>query len=227
MNRKTLTWLALAIVAGGLAAAGSVAWAYQTPPLPKSPHQARVVEPLANGEAKKPTSILANGGVEVSDPSKKSLPAAWKVGANVSGVTLQWDNTVAHEGKASLHLKKTAQRYFPITQWSQTVKRTGSQTRLKVSAFVKAESMSKAVLDVQFVDAKGKWTHAWAAYIGAKEADDPPANHDWKPYEGVVAIPDGTVSLIVAPQIYGPGDVWFDDIAAEYTDAEPTDPTAL
>ncbi len=86
--------------------------------------------------------------------------------------------------------------------------------------------MTKAILDVQFVDRSGETTHQWAAYIGAKQAGDPPATHDWQWYEGVVNIPDGTESLIVAAQIYGPGDVWFDDVVAEYTDAAATDPTA-
>jgi RNA polymerase sigma-70 factor (ECF subfamily) len=79
---------------------------------------------------------------------------------------------------------------------------------------------------VQFVSQDGNETHAWAAYIGAKEANDPPVTHDWKRYEGVVAIPDGTQKIIVAAQIYGPGDVWFDDIVAEYTDDKTTDPVA-
>ena len=99
--------------------------------------------------------------------------------------------------------------------------------RLKVVAFVKAQKTTKAILDVQFVDHDGQWTHKWVAYIGAKEAGDPPVTHDWKKYEGVVAIPEGTEKLIVAAQIYGPGEVWFDDVAAEYTRAEATDPLAF
>ena len=99
--------------------------------------------------------------------------------------------------------------------------------RLKVVAFVKAQKTTKAILDVQFVDHEGQRTHKWAAYIGAKEAGDPPVTHDWKKYEGVVAIPEGTEKLIVAAQIYGPGEVWFDDVAAEYTRVEATDPLAF
>jgi hypothetical protein len=86
--------------------------------------------------------------------------------------------------------------------------------------------MTKAILDVQFIDRAGEWSHGWAVYIGAKESGDPPVTHAWKKYEGVVAIPDGTEKLVIAPQIYGPGDVWFDDVVVEYTDAKPTDPTA-
>ena len=97
---------------------------------------------------------------------------------------------------------------------------------LKVVAFVKAQKMTKAILDVQFLDRDGQGSHQWAIYIGAKDNRDKPVTHDWKKYEGVVAIPDGTEKLVVAAQIYGPGDVWFDDVAAEYTDSKPTDATA-
>ena len=152
-------------------------------------------------------------------------PAAWKKGAAVAGVQSP-SGTRPSPIKAapSLHLKKTAQRYFPIAQWSQEVKRQGKATRLKVVAFVKAQKMTKAILDVQFLDRSGEGSHQWAVYIGAKRSGDPPVTHDWKKYEGVVAIPDGTGELFIAAQIYGPGDVWFDDVPAEYTDAEPTDP---
>ena len=33
----------------------------------------------------------------------------------------------------------------------------------------------------------------------------------------MVDIPAGTKQIIVAIQIYGPGNVWFDDVEAEYT----------
>jgi RNA polymerase sigma-70 factor (ECF subfamily) len=39
-----------------------------------------------------------------------------------------------------------------------------------------------------------------------------------------VTIPPGTKEIIIAPQIYGPGKVWFDDLAAEYTNDPTTDP---
>ena len=169
---------------------------------------------------------MTNGGFERGRSRNGRAPAAWKKGAAIAGVQYLWDRDVAHQGHASLHLKKTAQRYFPIAQWSQEVKHQGKATRLKVVAFVKAQKTTKAILDVQFLDRSGKWSHKWAVYIGAKESGDPPVTHDWKKYEGVVAIPDGTEKIIIAPQIYGPGDVWFDDVVAEYTDAEPTDPTA-
>src|SRR5262249_43807721 len=154
-----------------------------------------------------PKSIVVNGGLEEGDP-KGTTPESWKQGAQLAGVKYQWDRTTSHEGKASLHFRKTAQRYFPIAQWFQVVDRTGKTPRLKVSTFVKAEKMTKAILDVQFQQPNGQASHEWVAYIGAKEDNDPPATHGWKRYEGVVTIPEGTEKLIIAAQVYGPGDVW-------------------
>jgi hypothetical protein len=91
---------------------------------------------------------------------------------------------------------------------------------------VKAKKMTKAILDVQFIDRANEQTHQWAAYIGAKESGDPPVTHDWKRYEGIVEIPEGTQKIIVAVQVYGPGDVWVDDIVADYTEEKATDPLA-
>ena len=137
--------------------------------------------------------------------------------AQVEGVKYVWDKKVAFEGQASLCIAKTANRYFPIAQWSQTVDRTGDLPCLEVSAQVKAAKMSKAVLDVVFLDKDGEWiSHHWAAYVGSKEAGDPPADHEWKKYFGTVEIPPKTAKICVALQDYGPGKVWFDDIRARY-----------
>jgi hypothetical protein len=77
--------------------------------------------------------------------------------------------------------------------------------------------MTKATLDVIFLDKDGTWiSHKWAAYVGAKQAGQPPANHDWKKYAGRVGIPAGTAKICVALQVYGPGKVWFDDVRAKY-----------
>jgi hypothetical protein len=83
--------------------------------------------------------------------------------------------------------------------------------KLDVSAWVKAEDARKAVIDLQFRNSAGKGLgHQWAVYIGAREASDPPAHHDWKQYDGSVDVPTGTETMIIGLQIYGPGAVWFD-----------------
>ena len=82
---------------------------------------------------------------------------------------------------------------------------------------MKAEKVTKAILDVIFLDEKGDWiSHKWAAYVGAQQPNDPPADHNWKEYSGQVKIREGTKKIQVGLQIYGPGKVWFDDARAKY-----------
>jgi RNA polymerase sigma-70 factor (ECF subfamily) len=171
-------------------------------------------------EAKVP---LENAGAE---EGLNDDPEAWSPGGSVPGVEYSWSREAAHGGKASLALRKTAQRYFPIAEWTQETPRQGEAPRLRVSAWVKADRATKAILDVQFRDDAGKWSHAWVAYIGPINADAPPVSHDWKRYEGVVAIPPRTKTLTIGGQIYGPGEVSFDDFEASYTEAPATDPLA-
>jgi RNA polymerase sigma-70 factor (ECF subfamily) len=226
----TISWKSAAalLILGGTATAGAVSLALRAPYAGNAEPVALVAarpatpetrpESQAKGEAK---SLLANEGAE---EGADDSPRAWSSGAKIPGVEYIWSRDSAHGGKSSLRLKKTAQRYFPIAQWSQKVDRQGNSPRLKVSAWVKADQATKAILDAQFLDGKGEWSHAWAAYIGPKDPDKPPVTHDWKRYEGVVAIPPDTKQIIIAPQIYGPGSVWFDDLDARYTDEPATDP---
>jgi RNA polymerase sigma-70 factor (ECF subfamily) len=163
-------------------------------------------------------NLLRNPGFEAGNKT----PEAWQQGAEIDGVAYSWDKKVAFEGKASLCIEKTADRYFPIAQWSQAVRRTGNSSVLNVSAQVKAKNMKKAVLDVLFLDKDGEWiSHKWAAYIGSKQDGDPPADHDWKKYSGNVAIPDNAAHIMIGLQVYGPGKVWFDDVRASYGAAGP------
>ena len=165
--------------------------------------------PVAAGDA----NLLFSDGLEQG----QDAPNNWSRGASINGVEYIWDAQVAHGGSHSLCLRKTAQRFFPIASWNRQVTHQQGQHRLEVALWVKASRASKAVVDVQFLDAQGQWiSHKWAAYIGAKNAGDPPADHDWRQYAGTVEVPPGTVSLNIAPQIYGPGTVWFDDITAAY-----------
>ncbi len=221
--------IALLLILGGTLTAGAVSRVLHGPdpgdvqPAPpavalEAAIPAPPLETQAKAEAK---SLLANGDVEDGDGDS---PRSWTEGATIPGVDYQWSR-LGHGGKGSLCLKKSVQRYFPIAQWQQKVEHKGNAPRLKVSAWVKADQVTKAILDAQFLDSRGNGTHAWVAYIGAKEANDPPVTHGWKRYEGVVEIPRGTRQIIIAPQIYGPGKVWFDDLAAEYTSAPKTDPT--
>ncbi len=158
-------------------------------------------------------NILTNPGAEAGN----NAPEAWQQGAAIPGVKYSWDRKVGIRSKSSLCIEKTANQYFPIAQWSQTVDRKGNAHVLEVSAQVKAEKVTKAMLDVLFLDKDGQWiSHKWVAYIGSKKAGQPPANHDWKKYFGKVNIPPGTAKLCIGLQVYGPGKVWFDDVCARY-----------
>jgi len=139
-------------------------------------------------------------------------PAAWQKGTPVTGVEQTWDRTTAHAGKASLCLKKTAQRYFPITQWNQsvTVEPSSAVRKLRVRCWVKAQAVTKAIVDVTYQAPQPG--HKWAAYIGQKQDSDPVATHDWKLYEATVEVPAQASKVGIALQIYGPGTVWFDDL---------------
>ncbi len=159
-------------------------------------------------------NILQNAGFEEGN----RLPAHWSPGAQIDGVQYIWDKENAKQGKASICLHKTAQRYFPIAQWYQVVNRKGDKPALRVSAQVKAKGVTKAIIDVIFLDEKEEWIeHHWAAYIGAKDPKDPPVSHDWKEYTGRVEIPQSARKIQIALQIYGPGKVWLDEVRAEYT----------
>ena len=220
-------WAAALLLGGGSIAAGAAAVALGRPPntlmteAPPIARPAAVVPPAPRPVEGEVESLLTNGGLEEGDGD---APEGWLEGADVTGVRYVWDRETAHQGEASLRLEKTAQRYFPIAQWFQEFDAPDDAHRLKVSAWIKAEDASKAILDAQFLDENGEWTHAWVSYIGAREADDPPVTHDWTRYEGVVAVPPGTRRIIVAAQIYGPGTAWFDDLAASPTDDPETDP---
>jgi RNA polymerase sigma-70 factor (ECF subfamily) len=160
-------------------------------------------------------NILVNPGFEEGDKS----PKEWKEGASIDGVEYLWDRKQGKKGKASLALNKTANRFFPIAQWYQIVERKAGSKSLEVSAQVKAESASKAIIDVIFLDENSKMlSHEWASYIGAKEAGDKPATHDWKEYSGKVKIPPEARKIQIGLQIYGPGKVWFDEVHAEYVE---------
>ena len=171
-------------------------------------------------ESKQPAILKAFPIVDSFEVGRTS-PAGWQQGTRVQGVEYIWDKETAFEGKASLCMKKTARRFFPIAQWARRFTHDGTSQELQVSVQIKAEEVAKAVIDVQFLGADRKRSsHQWAAYIGAKDAGDPSANHNWRQYEGTVSIPEDTKWIIIALQIYGPGTVWFDELRADYVKPE-------
>ena len=96
----------------GLVTGGAVL-AFQ-PPAGRS--KAKATQPPASPKT------AARGRRAQIDPVKRRIrkgrrqepgPDAWQKGARIAGVEYQWDRNVAHQGKASLHLKKTARALFP------------------------------------------------------------------------------------------------------------------
>lgn len=177
-----------------------------------------------------PVNLLKNPTFEETAPGNdgKETPVGWTAGNSVPGVTYAWVKTAGIEKSGALQIKKTANKFFPIAQWSQTFDHDGKSPAIQISVQVKAKNAKKAILDVVFLDEQGEWIeHQWVAYIGQKEPSDKPATHDFKEYSGTVAVPPNTKKIIVALQDYGPGEIWFDDAKAVYQDKLPKESKAV
>lgn len=149
----------------------------------------------------------------------EKVPTSWKQGPPIPGVKYVWDKQQASDGTRSLGFRKQANRFFPIAAWSRSIERTGDLPAVRVTANVKASKAAKAIMDVIFLDDKGEWIkHEWAVYIGQKKPGDPRANHDWKAYTGTVEIPENTQKIVIGLQMYGPGEVWFDELEVAYAE---------
>lgn len=160
--------------------------------------------------------------------SGKKSPTGWREGASVPGVEYIWSDSVASHGKRSLGLKKTENRFWPIAQWFRSIPYEGGQANVELCLKAKAAQAQKAIVDVQFYDAGGEMIgHEWIAYLGAKEEGDGPADHDWGRYGGVVRIPPATKKVGVALQMYGPGEVWFDELTVRFVSATKDAPATV
>lgn len=153
----------------------------------------------------------------LKNPSFEDGPGGWGTGANPESV----EYTVSDKGGVNetqaARIHKTANKYFPIAEWTQRIEYDGQSPAIELSAQVKTKDARKAILDVLFLDDKDEWIkHEWAAYIGDQSDDPQPLTHDFKEYTGTVAIPPNTKSIVIGLQDYGPGDVWFDDVKAVY-----------
>ena len=158
-------------------------------------------------------NILKNPSFEAGGSTSDD----WETGQEIPGVTYLWDKQNGKTGNASVCINKTANAYFPIADWHQTVDHEPGNTALKITSQVKAENATKAIIDVLFLDGNGQWVkHEWVSYIGNKNPNGKPITHDWKEYVGKVKIPPKTKSIQIGLQMYGPGKVWFDDLKVEY-----------
>lgn len=172
---------------------------------------------VTSSEGAPAANLLVNSSIEEG----QDKPDHWQQSPPLEGVTWKWDRETGFQSKSSLSLEKTAQRYFPIAQWFQPYELNPNTQNIHLSAQVKAEKLAKAVIDVSFRDqADQPLSHQWVAYIGEQD-DGPPITHDWKLYEGDVAVPTGAKTCYVSLQIYGPGKVWFDDVLLDLADRAP------
>jgi hypothetical protein len=123
-----------------------------------------------------------------------------------------WNNSATFaESSSSVARKPVQDRFFCIEAASPAV---------NISAKVRAEGVTKAVVEVQFLDESEKFLgKKWVSYIGVENAGDKPVTHDWKEYGDSVEIPPSTKKLLIGLQIYGPGQVWFDDVKVTTGDA--------
>ena len=151
----------------------------------------------------------------------EDFPLDWNQGQAVSGVTYHWDREVAYQGQSSLCLEKTAEKYFPVAQWTRHVEYSGQHTWLAIDVQVKTLKATKAIVDALFLDDQDNWIrHEWVSYIGIKNGSRS-LTHPWKLYSGQVNIPKNTHSIVIGLQIYGPGTVWFDDLQVSYVSDVP------
>lgn len=178
--------------------------------------------PVWSFPAASPPAVAANLLKNADMESGKDQPDAWARNDAVPGVEYAWDRSVGHgTSQSSLRLRKTAENYFPVAEWYQELACAGRPAKLDVSAFFKVEALTKAVLDVQFIDSKDQWSHKWVAYAGAPSTEGSRLTHDWRAYGGRVDVPADTRKLRVAVQLYGPGTIWVDDATAQLTHAAP------
>ena len=175
---------------------------------------------LADDTSSAPAPAVTEHLLKESFEEGKKAPTGWRQGGKIPGVEYLWSREQASHGKRSLGFTKGADRYFPIAQWLRIVPHAGEAKSLEVNLKAKAVRASKAIVDIQFFGAGDDMLkHEWLAYLGAKEEGDPPADHDWGRYSSVVAIPTGTQRIGIALQMYGPGEVWFDELTARYVPA--------
>lgn len=161
-------------------------------------------------------NAVSNAGFEsgLQGWEQGSLPANADPQVDVS-----IDNSVGHTGKSSLKFAKIVKRFFPVATVYQSIRVPSGAARIKVNLWAKAENASKLTMKV-LCSGGAQGSGEWGAFVGMAKDGDRPANHDWKRYGAVLAVPSGTTTVTVQLEMYGPGTVWVDDVTAEYVDKD-------
>lgn len=174
-----------------------------------------------NEPAQPGTNLLKNSSFEDG-------PSGWGTGATPATVEYTVSDTGGIGSTKAARILKTADKYFPIAEWTQRIEYDGKSPAIELSAMVKTNNTHKAILDVLFLDDKEEWIkHEWVAYIGDMSSSRQPLTHDFQEYKGTVAIPMNTKTIVIGLQDYGPGDVYFDDVKAIYRDLLPKEPNRV
>lgn len=204
---------------------GGDAPAYDPPAERPATNPLRTLNARPKTATEEPLLETPPGANLLKNSSFEDGPNGWGTGANPETVEYTVsDNGGVNETQAA-RIHKTANKYFPIAEWTQRIEYDGKSPAIELSAMVKTKDARKAVLDVLFLDDKDEWIkHEWAAYIGDQSDDPQPLTHDFKEYKGTVAVPPKTKTIVIGLQDYGPGDVWFDDVKAVYRNELPQEP---
>lgn len=165
-------------------------------------------------------NLIANGGFEAGN----DLPSGWREGSmppnTAVPVSIALERGGAKSGNACLRFEKSEQRFFPVALLSQSIGSPGGKSKIKLGMWVKAAKARKATMGVIFLGNEGEGAKEWGAYVGEAKQGDSPADHDWKHYSSVLAIPSGTDEIVISLEMYGPGTVWLDDVSAQFVPAD-------
>ncbi len=150
-------------------------------------------------------NLLANGDFEKGEGL---VPEPWTL-RKEGLISFEWADGLGYEGSRGVHIAKTEGK-FPYASFLQTIAAPGDDCLVQLSAWVKAQDVGKAVLDLVFLDEHDEWVyHIWVRTIGEPWDD---GTNDWKQYVDYAYVPAGTKKIEVSLQMYWPGELWVDDV---------------
>lgn len=153
---------------------------------------------------KRGTNLLSNSDLK---SGSADAPTSWQF-RNEHLIQWRWADGLGHTGSKGLYVKK-AEGMFPYASFVQTIACPEDDALLRIGAKVRTANVTKAVLDLVFLDAQDEWIyHIWVDPIGRLWGSE---THDWKDYVGYAHVPPGTKRIEVSLQMYGPGELWLDD----------------
>ncbi|MHC5034202.1 MAG: alpha/beta hydrolase [Planctomycetota bacterium] len=170
-------------------------------------------EPVKKEEKK---SLIEAFYTESFETGKKR-PKNWWHSGPINGVEYIWDRKMGFEGQSSVCLTKFVQKTYPIAYWYRELPHRGTAKRLAVTAFIRAERVVKATIEVAFLDSGNEIIESnEVIYLGRVPRQLQYAEHNWKQYVGAANIPNGTKKIRFELRMHGSGMVWFDQLQAGY-----------